>query len=73
MTIVASNSKQNTKTPGKRGPKASGDVGIPVAVRVRPEHLVRLDEYAAAKGIARASAIQIAIAEMLERAGISAK
>jgi hypothetical protein len=69
----AASAKLKTKTPAKRGPKPGGYVGIPVAVRIRPEHLARLDEYAAGKGIARASAIQIAIAELLERAGLSVK
>lgn len=39
----------------------------PVSVRVRPNHLAKLDAYAASKGISRAAAIQIAIAELIER------
>ena len=51
----------------KPGRKPVADTGTTVSLRVKSDHLARLDEYAASKGIARASAIQIAIAEMLER------
>lgn len=52
---------------GKVGRKPSDDIGTTVSVRVRREHLARLDAYAASKGIARNAAIQIAIAELMER------
>ena len=51
----------------KPGRKPVADAGTTVSLRVKRDHLEKLDEFAAKKGIARASAIQIAIAELLER------
>ena len=58
--------KSPKKTTPAEAPKRP-EVGTPVTLRVRPEQLIRLDAYAESKGIARASAIQITIAELLER------
>jgi ribosomal protein S12 methylthiotransferase accessory factor YcaO len=63
MTTKATPAKSALK-PGR---KSTGEVGVPIAVRVKPEHLNRLDAFAERKGISRGAAIQIAIAEMLER------
>jgi len=60
----------NTKTAPatkKVGRKPKGENGTPVSVRVSPEHLERLSKYARAKGIPKTAAIQIAIAELLDR------
>lgn len=59
--------KPKSATAAKKGRKPATDTGTTVSLRVKKDHLQKLDEYAAAKGIARASAIQIAIAELLER------
>lgn len=40
-----------------------------VTLRVRADHIVSLDAIAAKKGIIRSAAIQIAIAEFIERKG----
>jgi predicted transcriptional regulator len=42
---------------------------MPVTLRVRRDHLEELDKIAHSKGIIRSAAIQIAIAEFIERKG----
>ncbi len=42
---------------------------VSVSLRVRRDHITELDKIAEAKGIMRSAAIQIAIAEFIERGG----
>jgi hypothetical protein len=51
----------------KAGRKPVNDKGKPIPVRLKADHLARLDAFAESKGIPRTSAIQLAIAELLER------
>jgi len=59
---------QKSKKPVPAAKPTSGETQS-VSLRVRKDHLVELDKIAAGKGIIRSSAIQIAIAEFIERKG----
>jgi predicted transcriptional regulator len=58
---------KNVAEKKKVGRKLKGETGMPVSVRVSPDHLERLEQFARAKGIPKTAAIQIAIAELLDR------
>jgi len=59
---------QKNKKTGSTPKTASGETQS-VSLRVRKDHLIELDKIADSKGIIRSAAIQIAIAEFIERRG----
>jgi predicted transcriptional regulator len=58
-----------TKKKSTAAPEISADGTSSVTLRVRREHLREMDKIAKRKGIVRSAAIQIAIAEFIERDG----
>jgi predicted transcriptional regulator len=61
--------KSTSKNAATKSPKAPTLISMPVALRVKAAHIEALDKIASNMGIIRSAAIQIAIAEFIERRG----